>query len=496
MGVRLSVRWLIACGLAVGSLNGCGPPEPERSRPLERAVWIERAAWTATADEERALRLIGPRKIFLKLGDLDVDGDRLRWASDLQPKALPLPSELIFVVGGTRRFVERLPRLSEASLVEQMGALLREAIERAKKVGVSCSGLHLDLPVSESAQWYERVLARVRARLPRPLTLSATIPVAWGQGRVPSDLLRRLDFFVLRLVSDDRPRDLASLRAGVDVREIGSWIRRFEQGGVPFYVEGRVQGQCFLLDPEGRVISALGTIRPLDLLRRFSLRLVESYPLGFAEARMRIPTDFSGEYVVLLEARAISRVGDRVLRFGERLACRLPTARALRRQLEAIEATPGMWKRGYTLWFSGEDLPLAQIALLVRGGALEPKLTVRGEVQASSLILRVENVGQQESALMPRAVEVRLRIEGAAVRRIVPGDFTEVVRESASDHDAALVRLTFYADRVGVGDILRAAVRIVPRGASIRVFASSRVRDPDDFVTLSEPEVEILSQPW
>ncbi len=457
-------------------------------------MWIERAAWTVTADDERALRLIGPRKIFLKLGDLDVDGDRLRWASDLQPRALPLPSELIFVIGGTERFVERLPQLSEVSLVEQLVALLREAIERAKQVGVSCSGLHLDLPVSESAKQYERVLARVRAQLPRPLTLSATIPIAWEQERIPLDLLRRLDFFVLRVVSDEMPRDLASLRASGDVREIGSWIRRFEQKGVPFYVEGRVQGQCFLLDPEEKIVSALGTIRPLDLLRRFGLRFVESYPLGVAEARMRIPTDFSGEYVVLLEAQATSRVGDRVLRSGDRLVCRLPTARALRRQLEAIEATPGIWKRGYTLWSSGEDLPLTQIAFLVRGGALGPKLEVKGGVQASSLVLRVENVGQQESALMPRAVEVRLRIEGAVVRRIDPGDFAEVVREPTSDQDAAVVHLTFYADGVGVGEVLRAAVKIAPRGANIRIFASSRVRDPDDFVTLSGPEVEILSR--
>jgi len=494
MGVPLRIRWLIACGLAVGSLSGCGPPESERSRPLERAVWIERAAETVTADEERALRLIGPRKIFLKLGDLDVEGDRLRWASDLQPRAVSLPSELIFVIGGTKRFVERSPQLPEMSLAEQMGALLREAVERAKKVGVSCSGLHLDLPVSESAQWYERVLARVRAHLPRPLTLSVTIPIAWGRGRVPSDLLRKLDFFVLRLVSEERPKDLASLRASVDVREIGSWIRRFEQGGVPFYVEGRAQGQCFLLDPEGRIVSALGAIRPFDLLRRFGLRLVESYPLGVTEARMRIPTDFSGEYVVILEARTTSRVGDRVLRSGDRLACRLPTARALRRQLEAIEAAPGMWKRGYALWSSGEDLPLTQIALLVRGGVLEPKLAVRGEVQASSLVLRVENVGQQESALLPRAVEVRLRIEGAVVHRIAPGDFAEVVREPASDQGAAVVRLTFYADGVGMGDVLRTAVKIAPRDASVRIFASSRVRDPDDFVTLSGPDVEILSR--
>ncbi|MCS6817491.1 MAG: DUF3142 domain-containing protein [Blastocatellia bacterium] len=491
MDVRFGVRGFIACGLAIGSLSGCGPPEPERSRPLERAVWIEHAAWTATRDDERALRLIGPRRIFLKLGDLDAGDERLRWASEVRPKAPPLPSELICIIGGTTRFVERLSRLSETSLAEQMVTLLREAIERAKNVGVSCAGLHLDLPAGAPVEQYERVLARVRARLPRPLTLSATIPIAWERERVLSDLLRRLDFFVLRLTSEEVPKNLASLRAGVDVREISSWIRRFERWGVPFYVEGRAQGQCFLLDSEGKVIFALGAAHPLSLWRRFGLRLVESYPLGLAEVRMRVPTDFSGEYVVIMEARATSRVGEHVLRSGDRLACRLPTARAVRRQIEAIETVPGMWKRGYVLWYSEAALPLAQIALLVRGGAMEPKLQVQGEIRASSLVLRVENVGQQESALMPRAVEVRLRIEGAAVGRIERGDFTEVVREP--DPDAGGLRLALYADGIGMGDVLRAAVKIAPRDTRVRLFAASRVRDPDDFITLSGPEVEVLS---
>mgnify|MGYP000365601347 CR=1 FL=1 len=487
----LSVRGLIVCGLVLASVSGCEPPEPERSQPIERAVWIERAAWTATEDEERALRLIGPRKMFLKVGDLDVVGDRLRWAS--APRfALPsVPSQGILVIGGTTAFVESFRRLSETSLAEQMAKLIHEAIDRAKRASLPCSGIHLDLPMGAAVEPYERVLARVRAQLPRPLTLSATIPIAWERERALSNLVRRLDFYVVRWTSDTVPGDLASLRASVDAREISSWIRRFERLGVPFYVEGRAREQCFLLDSGGRIISAWDAISSWGLRRRFGLRLVESYPLGLAEARMRIPTDFSGEYVVVWEARTSVRVGDRVLHPGDRLACRVPTARALRRQIEAVEATPGIWKRGYVLWSSGEALPLAQMALLVRGGAMEPRVWVRGDVQASSLMLRVENVGEQESALMPRAVEVRLRIEGAAVRRIEPGDFAEVVRESASDRDA---RLTFYADGLGAGDVLRATVHLVPRDGSIRVFASSRARDPDDFVTLAGPEVEILSR--
>jgi len=495
-GAPLRIRRFVIGGFLLGSLSGCGPSEPERSRPPERAVWIERAAWTATEAEERALRLIGPRKIFLAFGDLDLDGDRLRWASEWGGSAPSWPGEVIVVVGGTKRFVEGMSRLSDAPLAERMGRLLREAIERVRRAGVVVSGLHLDVPAGGAVEPYGRVLARVRAQLPRPLTLSATIPVGWERERALSELVRKLDFYVVRVASDERPADLASLRASVDVRDIGSWIRRFDRLGVPFYVEGRAQGRCVLLDPEGAIVSAWDAVHPLELLRRFGFRIVESSPLGLAEARMRLRTDFSGEYVVVLEARTASRVGGRLLRSGDRLACRLPTAHAMRRQIEAIEGTPSMWKRGVVLWSSGRgsdglDLPLAQIALVVRGGALEPKVRVRGELRESSLVLRVENVGNQESALMSRAVEVRLRIEGAAVRRIERGDFAQVERAPPSGSPG--VRLTFSADGLREGDVLRAAVWIEPRGARVRVFASSRVWDPDEFIALSEPEAEILS---
>ncbi len=477
-------------------MSGCVPPESEPSRPLERAVWIGRVAWTASREEEQALRAIGPQRIFFTVGDLDLEGDRVRWhTGPVFPPSLP-QGEGILVIGSTARVVENFNRVPEASLAESMATLLREAMDRAKKAGISCSGVHLDIPVREALERYERVLERLRARLPRPVTLSATIPVAWASERALAGLVRRLDFYLLRLVSEENPADLASLRPSVDAREMGSWIRRFESLGVPFSVEGRAQGRCFLLDSVGKVTASLREVAPLRLIRRLGFRLVESYPLGFTEVRMRVPTDFAGEYVVVLTARATSRLGDHALRPGDRIACRLPTARALRRQLEAIEAQASFLRRGYVLWYSGAaddelSLPLAQMARLVRGGVLEPKLSVRGEIVGSLLKVRVENVGLQESALLSRAVQVRLRVEGADVLGIDPGDFLGFVREPLSEHEG--VSLTFHADGIGRGETLRAALRIAPRGSKIRVLASYRVRDPDDFVVMSGPEVEVLT---
>jgi len=455
-------------------------------------------AWRADREEEQALRAIGPQRIFFTVGDLDLEGDRVRWhVGPAFPHSLP-QSEGILVIGSTTRFVENFTRVPEASLAESVATLLREAVDRAKKAGLSCSGVHLDIPVrgARAIERYGRVLGRLRARMPRPMMLSATIPVAWASERALSDLVRRLDFYLLRLVSAESPADLASLRPSVDVREIGSWMRRFEPLGVPFYVEAREEGRCFLLDSAGRVIAPLRDVAPLRLMRRLGFRLVESYPLGLAEVRMRVPTDFAGEYVVVLMTRATSRLGDRVFRPGDRIACRLPTARALRRQLEAFEAQMSLLRRGYVLWYSGAaddglSLPLAQMARLVRGGVLEPKLSVKGEITGSLLKVRVENVGLQESALLSRAVEVRVRVEGADVLRIDPGDFLGFVREPFSGREGASI--TFYADGIGRGETLRASLRIAPRGSRIRGLASYRVRDPDDFITLSGPEVEVLA---
>jgi hypothetical protein len=101
----------------------------------------------------------------------------------------------------------------------------------------------------------------------------------------------------------------------------------------------------------------------------------------------------------------------------------------------------------------------------------------------------------QESALQPRAVEVRLRVQGARIHGVDPGDFVEVVREPSGKGASSSVHLTLYADGIRQGETLRAAVRIARRIGSVRVFASSRVRDPDDFVTLSGPEVGIAAIP-
>jgi hypothetical protein len=495
-GARLGLTGLIAGGLALGIVSGCIPPESEQSRPLERAVWIGRVAWRASQEEEQALRAIGPQRIFFTVGDLDLEGDRVRWhVGPAFPHSLP-QSEGILVIGSTMRFVENFNRVPEASLAESVATLLREAVDRAKKAGLSCSGVHLDIPVRGAMERYGRVLERLRARMPRPMTLSATIPVAWASERALAGLVRKLDFYLLRLVSEESPADLASLRPSVDARQMGSWIRRFEPLGVPFSIEAREEGRCFLLDSAGRVIAPLRDVAPLRLMRHLGFRLVESYPLGLAEVRMRVPTDFAGEYVVVLMTRATSRLGDRVLRPGDRIACRLPTARALRRQLEAFEAQTSLLRRGYVLWYSGAaddglSLPLAQMARLVRGGVLEPKLRVKGEIAGALLRVRVENVGLQESALLSRAVEVRVRVEGADVLRIDPGDFLGFMREPFSGREGASI--TFYADGIGRGETLRASLRIAPRGSRIRVLASYRVRDPDDFIMLSGPEVEVLA---
>ncbi len=499
MGVRSGVRRLLIGGLIFGTISGCVPPESERSRPVERAVWIERAGWMASRDEDHALRKIGPKRIFFKIGELDVTGDRLEWASEPAFPVSPPPGECVLVIGGTKRLVEGFDRLADISLAEQLATLGRDALDRAKRAGLVCSGVHLDILPRGSLRNYERVLRRLRARMPHPARLSATIPAVWEREPSLRDLVRQLDFYLLRVASEAEPKDLAAIRAGVDVREIGPRIRRFERFGIPFYVEGRAHGHCVLLDADSRVISSLRDVTPWLLIRRLDFRCVESYPLGFAEARMRVPTDFAGEYVVVLAARRTFRVGGHIVRSGEQIACRLPTARVLRRQIEAIEATESPWRRGYSLWFSGvaesPDLPLAQIALLVRGGSLEPRIAVKGEITGSSLLVRVENVGTQESALQPRAVEVRLRVQGAVVKGVDPGDFVEVVREPSEDGASSSVRLTLYADGMRQGETLRATVRIVRRAGSVRVFASSRVRDPDDFVTHAGPEVEIATIP-
>ncbi len=499
MGARSGVGRLLIWGLAVGAVSGCVPPEPERSRPVERAVWIERIGEAVDHDQEHALRRIGPQYVFLKIGDLDVAGDRLTWASEPAFPISPPPSKCVLVIGGTERLVESFDRFADVSLAEQMATFVRDALDRAKRRGLSCSGVHLDILPRGLLRHYGRVLRRLRARMPGPVTLSATIPAAWERDPSVSDLVRQLDFSLVRMVSEEEPQDLTAIRASVDVREIGPCIRRFERFGIPFYIEGRAEGRCVLLDASSRVVSALGDITPWQLIRGLGFRCVESYPLGIAEARMRVPTDFSGEYVVVLAARRTSRVGGYIVQPGERIACRLPTARVLRRQIEAIEVAASPWRRGYSLWLSGiregQDLPVTQIALLVRGGSLEPRITVKGEITGSSLLVRVENVGMQESALQPRAVEVRLRVQGARIHGVDPGDFVEVVREPSGKGASSSVHLTLYADGIRQGETLRAAVRIARRIGSVRVFASSRVRDPDDFVTLSGPEVGIAAIP-
>lgn len=479
--------------MTVLGTGGCVPSEPERSHPGERALWMEEIPERMTDEEELALRMIAPQKIFFKVGDLDREGDRVRWVSEREIPAWRPGGEIVLAVGIVESFARGIRPGEEASLAQGMAALLREVLERARRSGLWCSGIHLDFPAGGSVDRFERVLERLREQLPRPLTISATIPIIWERERALRSLLQRLDFYLVRAVREERPANLAALRASADIREIGPLIRRFESFAVPFYIEVRAQGACFLLDSKGDVVSSVGEVHPLELGRRLGFRIVESYPLGFADRRMRVRTDFAGEYVVVLVAGRASRVGGHRVRVGDRVSCRVPTAWALRRQIGAIEATPSLWARGYSLWRSGGvwDLPLEQIALLLRGGALEPKLALKGEQQGSSLALRLENMGAQESALAPRAVQLHLRLEGAQVGDVILGDFTESAREPP---EGASDRLVLYADGVGVGDVLRARVRIVPRGR-VRVFASYRVRDPDEFLMLSGREILLRVTP-
>lgn len=141
----------------------------------------------------------------------------------------------------------RLPALDAAMIAGKA----RGIVDKWRAAGASVNGVEIDFDCASSRlRDYAKLLATIRAQLPKDTTLSITALPAWMDSSGLADVLMQADEAVLQVHAVTDPR-----HGLFDARQANAWIDMFAKlDGKPFRVALPAYGSALVVDANGRTV--------------------------------------------------------------------------------------------------------------------------------------------------------------------------------------------------------------------------------------------------
>ena len=203
-----ATRLLAAGALCFGT--ACRPARTPRTAPLAWAVWAWDSPFELPASQVSMLASMDVSRVFVRAATLSFDGRQIvpifrqRWIS-----AGGFRGEVFATynmdAGALRHFREFRSEAIADALVETY----REDFAAANRAQIKLSGLQMDIdcPTSQLSK-YAEVARRLRARLPKDVSLSATGLTSWLGKPALTDFVRPLSYFVPQFYEGVIPKRL------------------------------------------------------------------------------------------------------------------------------------------------------------------------------------------------------------------------------------------------------------------------------------------------
>ena len=405
--------------------------EPRAREPHEVPVafWAWRDEAPAQEEVDAAAASTGARTLFLRAGQLDLDGGRLARIRAVRGR-FPAKVSLHLVYNATRSLLEGFERVEEGALGAAFVESFHEDAARASREGARVEGLQLDVDVpTRLLARYGRVLRAVRARLPEGTALSVTgLPTWMGAPRELKAALAAADFWVPQFYGAEIPERLERAVPVASAAEVERGVERARRLGLPFYAGLSAYGQALLYSPAGRLLELRGDLDPARVASAGNFELVERRAFGphatgdggGADSGAR-----ASEWRYVFRAQGEAVTDGLVVRAGDTLVLDVPSGESLRAGARGARLRGGDTLLGICLFRlptrgDATSLNLEQIAsaLADREARVSTRLEAAraGGARANQLLVAAVNDGAAAALYGDDALSVTLRLPRGGLR--------------------------------------------------------------------------------
>ncbi len=400
---RIRRRGLLLASLMV-ALAGCrGHGGSRRQIPSGMSIELPAGAAVPVGLSPR-LAAIGARAFFVPAVAGRAQGDRVTFER-LPPSRLPPGAPVYLEVTGRGDFTAALDRDSDRVAAALWEALAPAAVPGAGRV----AGVHLAWGFRATSKGPAALMRALRLRLPPAFTLSASIDSRLSDAERKSwrGVARVADFVVVQTLGRGESADLAGTRYEgrlADARELGIPIIAgyAPQGwGVRRASDGSLQGVV----PDSAV-------NELSEDRRFDF--------SFGDLLKQTDEDV---YIFSARAEARSRRWEGPAFPGSTIAFRQRRVADLTQSMAEARSAAGKLVRLASLEDDGRLIGFGVLEDIVLGRRLEPRLTFSRSGPGSGIVFVAVNTSPESSALSRWNNWVDLRIAGARIGEVRPGDF-------------------------------------------------------------------------
>ncbi|HXG66572.1 MAG TPA: DUF3142 domain-containing protein [Blastocatellia bacterium] len=401
------------------------PPRAWEIEDLPIAFWAWQSQAPEEADLQRAIAEARANALFLRAGQIDFEGDRLRRIRALRGE-FPRPIKLHLVYNGTRSFLSSFERIEPLPLAAALANLYREDTERAQKEGARVIGIQLDIDApTRLLGRYGEALRLLRERLPPDAALSITGLPTWIDSPAINSVLAAVDFWIPQCYGARIPERLDQVFPISSPRSVKRAIIGARRLKRPFYAGLAAYGYAIHYARDGSLIALRGDLNPALVVRSGDLELIERRP--FAETE-------PSEWRYVYRARNDCVLDGLVIRAGESLMLDMPNAETLRACARIVRQNGGEGLLGICIFrLPGSNDPttlsIGEIvaALNDRPAAIacDARIGSAGGEQAGSTIsLTIANSGAASSLLGEGAMSVELHLPPRSLRGVSLNGFT------------------------------------------------------------------------
>lgn len=462
-------------------------PVPESGR-RDLGIWYWHVPFRLTEDESATLKRMGVETLYVRAATFTTDGVHAKTMLPQRWESAAKGFKVVLTMNFDPGLLSHLGTLPVKPLADDVIRGIRQAKSAAKGVEVVGVQLDIDCPTRLLPR-YADLLRRIRPAVEGEFSITA-LPTWLGSPNI-REVADAVDFIAPQFYENTTGKTLATLAPVSDTKALQRGLRRLRMLGIPYRAGLAAYGHSLLYDDDGHLAGMYRGLGPEDALRHPSLAPEAAGELG-------------DERKLILKAVAPDAQGRGQ---GVRIAYVLPTAEALRQQLEVYRQNLPDNDRGAILYRFPEaeeamTLPLPTQEAALRNRKAVPRLDVklsahampwdliapdsRAERPPQALRLVASVGGEGPSEARRGAVQLLIRLDRPGVERLATGDFDEAElgnlgpdgrfrKTSGLRADAIRLRRSF----VLPGDVLRTgAIELVADGA-VSAEAEWVVASPD-----------------
>jgi hypothetical protein len=320
---------LATAAAAISKLNR--KPRPWQVGEVPIAFWAWRNQTPSPADVRAATEAIKGRTIFLRAGQIDHQGGKLR---RIRSVTGPLPGgvDLHLVYNATRALLSELENVEETGLAKIIATTFQEDVAGAAQSNVDVSGLQIDFDVpTRLLDRYERVLRAVRVDLRSGQQLSITGLPTWMESPKLRSTLKQVDFWIPQFYGAQIPERVDELIPISSTLAVERFVNQARETQKPFYAGLAAYSCALLYSASGSLITLRGDIDPGFVAANANLELIDRQEFGAA----------AGEWRYAYRARAGGVIDNLAMQAGDVLVLDVPSAESLRATARIVRRLAG-----------------------------------------------------------------------------------------------------------------------------------------------------------